>query len=96
MREANGLVVTQVEKRLKNKAAQKETCNHTHKETSDQSFEDASKASSHFGEMIRIILVVIRFITRTTITTLVLCIRRIHTMVITIIVSIDPTITIII
>ena len=36
--------------KLENKATQKQTGNHTHKETSDQSFEDASKASSHFGE----------------------------------------------
>ena len=36
--------------KLENKATQKQTGNHTHEETSDQSFEDASKASSHFGE----------------------------------------------
>ena len=43
--------------------------------------------------MIRIMLVVVRFTTRTTITSLVLFLRRTHTMVITVIVSIDPTIT---
>ena len=73
----------------------KQAITHTKKQVVNHSRMQAKRQVTS-AKMIRIILVVIRFITRTTITSLVLFIRRIHTMVITIIVSIDPTITIII
>ena len=70
----------------------KQAITHTKKQVVNHSRMQAKRQVTS-AKMIRIILVVIRFITRTTITTLVLFIRRIHTTVITIITSIDPTIT---
>ena len=87
------MVVSPVAKSLETKQQQKETGNHTHKETSGQSCDDASKASSHLGENDQnnisrnkihnpnndnIISIIYK--------------KRIHTMVITIIVILDPTI----
>ena len=70
----------------------KQAITHTKKQVVNHSRMQAKRQVTS-AKMIRIILVVIRFITRTTITTLVLCIRRIRTVEITIITGIDPTIT---
>ena len=88
------MVVSPVAKSLETKQQQRETGNHTHKETSGQSCDDASKASSHLGENDQ------NNISRNKIHNpnndniiSIFFIRRTHTTVITIIVSIDPTIT---